>query len=295
MSFLFYYLKKNSKSKNTSKAARYSPVIVGSAWIWWTIGGSVLVLGYPITGALFDYQIFLIIAVFLVLFSLVKLFEHRDVAILDLKKALKDAEDLNHENFSKAIDAAQHDDKDFSELIYPIAGIEPHKEALKHSIENAKQRVLVLSGWATSYVIDEVFISDVLKALGRGVEVYIGFGYQNSQQKEKPQHEKLGKAKLRELHKKCVEMSLDEKLSIFELPNHAKILIKDSDYFICGSFNWLSNKSGRNYERSWVVKIPELVEEEFADLLDIMQKKRLEERREFLKRFVDWEDEIDPN
>ena len=29
---------------------------------------------------------------------------------------------------------------------------------------------------------------------------------------------------------------------------------------------------------------------EFQDVLDIMQRKKLEERREFLKRFVDWED-----
>ena len=89
-SFLFYYLKSGSKNKNTSKIARYSPLFVGSGWLWWTVAGSAIVLGYPITGALFNYQIVLILVAFGVLYFIAKLFEKKDSTIFDLKNALKD-------------------------------------------------------------------------------------------------------------------------------------------------------------------------------------------------------------
>ena len=52
-------------------------------------------------------------------------------------------------------------------------------------------------------------------------------------------------------------------LHISDFANHSKILIKDDDYAIAGSFNWLSN-SGRsqNQERSWIVYDKEFILDE---------------------------------
>ena len=32
---------------------------------------------------------------------------------------------------------------------------------------------------------------------------------------------------------------------IYEFDNHYKSLVKDSDYFVTGSINWLSNRKGK--------------------------------------------------
>lgn len=297
IAFLFRYLKTKSQNRKTSIAAKYAPGIVGLGWLFWTLGGSVLFVGYTLSGGLFNFQLTLIIVVFFLLYFFLKNRETNDDILQDVKnensdlrRALQDAQELNNQNLNEAIKEAKKAEENYEEIIYPIAGLEPHRDALYYSIETAKKHVLILSGWATSYVIDDAFISKTVACLKRGADVYLGFGYQNSRQKEKPEHERLGKAKLLKLQNQCVKLGLDDKLFIFELPNHAKVLIKDSDYFVCGSFNWLSNKSGKNYERSWVIKIPALVEQEFADVVEVMQRKKLEERRQFLKRFVDWDD-----
>lgn len=53
-------------------------------------------------------------------------------------------------------------------------------------------------------------------------------------------------------------------IHIGEFSNHEKMLIKDSDYVVYGSNNWLANKSFKNSEHSSVIHSSELSEKEFA-------------------------------
>ena len=108
-----------------------------------------------------------------------------------------------------------------------------------------------------------------------------------------PQNEcangKKGQSKINMLKKRALEDGCDDKLFIFEFDNHYKSLVKDSDYFITGSINWLSKRKGKNFERAWKIQIPELAEREFEDCVVIMRPRRLILRRKLIKPFIEWE------
>ena len=66
-----------------------------------------------------------------------------------------------------------------------------HRDQLLHAFESAEKVVVVLSGWATSYVVDSEFQRLLAKALKRGVSVYLGYGYQAANEPTPPKkHEK---------------------------------------------------------------------------------------------------------
>jgi len=112
---------------------------------------------------------------------------------------------------------------------------------------------LVLSGWVHNKVADKQFINELRKALERGVEVYLGFGYKDS----KGRHNLLPGSKkalseLASLGKASREMK--GALYVGRFNNHQKVLIQYKQKVVCGSHNWLSNKTFRNKERSLVVE-----------------------------------------
>ena len=108
--------------------------------------------------------------------------------------------------------------------------------------------------------------------LSRDAEVHIGFGYNSSSDKRKPDWEKRGRLQVGTLMKRALDENLDDKLFIYEFDNHYKSLVKDSDYFLVGSINWLSNSRGKNFERAWK-NHSELAQKEFEDCLAIMRPK----------------------
>ena len=91
-------------------------------------------------------------------------------------------------------------------------------------IEESSSNVLILSGWISSAVIDSKFLKVLESALLRGVEVSLGFGYQDND----------GKHDL----SRGAEKALNA------------LLIIDKTNVVCGSHNWLSNKRGGNREQS---------------------------------------------
>lgn len=97
-------------------------------------------------------------------------------------------------------------------------------------------------------------------ALVRGVRVDIGFGYQNSRGVHKTlRGYETAISFLAELSRQ-----FPGQLRIAKFPNHQKILIKDSEYVVCGSHNWLSNKKGENREHSYVIEDDSIVSGEIA-------------------------------
>ena len=145
-----------------------------------------------------------------------------------------------------------------------------HKKELIDSINNSKKDLIILSGWITDYVVikDENFLPSLISALQKGVNVYLGYGYERFGKHES----QYATAALKEFE------SLEEKysnLNIRVFANHQKILIKDDEYIICGSFNWLSNNKVTNKEASFkiidsdeVIKIKEDFLKDFAEDLN---------------------------
>ena len=76
-------------------------------------------------------------------------------------------------------------------------------------------------------------------------------------------------------------------MKIVKHPNQAKVLIRDEEYAVCGSFNWLPNAGrSKNQDYSWVIKDKEFVIKEKEIILNELLS--LYGRRDFLKTFVPW-------
>ena len=131
-----------------------------------------------------------------------------------------------------------------------------------------------------------------MRLLSNGVEIHIGFGYDTSSDKKMPDWEKRGRGQINKLMSEAIDRKVDGHLFVYEFDNHYKSLVKDDDYFITGSINWLSNSRGRNYERAWKNEFSALAEKEFNDCVSMMRPKKLILRRKFLKPFLEWGDNI---
>lgn len=202
-----------------------------------------------------------------------------------LSKLEKDSQIINNANLNEALK------EKLEKSLFPISGVNEHRKWLEKSFMSANKRICVLSGWATSYVVDEQFKVLVQDALKRGVYIYLGFGYQSSSDKKVTKsYENKAALKLWKLREWSSELQVEGRLDVFEFPNHAKLLIKDSDYAVIGSFNWLSNARGKNLERSWVVTEKTLIDKEFEDVISNMEDLRKIDKRNFLTRFLPFSD-----
>ncbi|MBR9906784.1 MAG: hypothetical protein GYB30_01890 [Gammaproteobacteria bacterium] len=123
-----------------------------------------------------------------------------------------------------------------------------HYDYMLRQIERANSSVMILSGWISDKVIDVRFIETLSNALKRGVKIYIGFGYENSN----GVHEVSRPAKraLTSL-KKLSENHSGISVGIFN--NHQKALVIDKRRVVCGSHNWLSNRTFKNREQSFII------------------------------------------
>ena len=198
----------------------------------------------------------------------------RDIRVDYLERALRDAQEIRNPNFEHAIEkqkGTKDPDSELASKIYPISGLNDLRSELFSALSNTSERLLIMSGWASSYVIDEQFISKSLILLGNGAELHLGFGYDSSSEKRRPAWERQGRKQIQHLKLRAMDEGLHAKLFIYEFDNHYKSIVKDSEYFVTGSINWLSNSRGKNYERAWKIEFPELVQKEFEDCLSVMR------------------------
>ena len=161
---------------------------------------------------------------------------------------LRDAQEIRNPNFEHAIEkqkGTKDPDSELASKIYPISGLNDLRSELFSALSNTSERLLIMSGWASSYVIDEQFISKSLILLGNGAELHLGFGYDSSSEKRRPAWERQGRKQIQHLKLRAMDEGLHAKLFIYEFDNHYKSIVKDSEYFVTGSINWLSNSRGR--------------------------------------------------
>ncbi|WP_158815381.1 hypothetical protein [Methylocapsa sp. S129] len=122
-----------------------------------------------------------------------------------------------------------------------------HPRLLEMAFETAINRVILISPWVTDAVVDVAFIKRLRMCLQRGVVVYIGYGIGGPDERETDA--------LRELQKIA---KADERLTLLKLGDtHAKVLIKDTDWFVTTSFNWLSFKGDpkRTFREEWGTQV----------------------------------------
>ncbi len=158
------------------------------------------------------------------------------------------------DKFKKALDGFRQQEKDAlvearKEGRYTLLSDSSHYDYMIDQIEQAQSSVMILSGWVSDKVIDAKFVRAVSNALHRGVKVYIGFGFENSQ----GVHEisRPAKRALVALEK----MTLDyQGIAVGRFNNHQKALVVDKQRVVCGSHNWLSNRAFKNREQSFVIE-----------------------------------------
>ena len=284
----FYISYRSRKRQKTfaNKVRSNAPLLTVIGWGLWTL--------VVLSGPLMNFQITLILVVAAVSVYVIRSLKTRDQKVSKLEAALADAESIGNPNFDEAVlreQAIEDAEANFVSKIYPIDGVQNLKSEMYAAIRNSSSRILIMSGWASEYVMDESFITMCVQKLNDGVELHLGFGYNSSSAERKPQWEKRGRSQVSKLMEKALKEGCDENLYVYEFDNHYKSLVKDSEYFITGSINWLSNKKGKNFERAWKTEISELADREFQDCIGIMRQKRLILRRKLLKPFIEWSDE----
>ena len=84
------------------------------------------------------------------------------------------------------------------------------------------------------------------QALNSGVKIFIGFGWEDS----KGQHANNQSTQAAFNNLLNVSSKFQGQLIIGKFATHEKIIVKDDDYIIIGSNNWLSNSMFKNSERS---------------------------------------------
>ena len=142
-----------------------------------------------------------------------------------------------------------------------ISSTEDHRNYLIDSIKIAKEEIIISSGFISSYAVDGEFMTLMKEAIDRGVNVFLLYGYSNSNSQQMNTSLQLEGSKnlkqLREYSKRhsnkgSVAIGFLNKEDEYDNENgiHEKILIRDDAVLVIGSFNWLSNKKGKKSEVS---------------------------------------------
>ena len=148
-----------------------------------------------------------------------------------------------------------------------LTGVE-HYDYLLKGISNTKARLIILSGWLSSYVIDDGFLNALSAKLEQSVSVYIGYGWQDSQ----GQHAQTDSSKKALESLKGLAKKYPSQLFIAKYATHEKLLIIDDYKVVYGSANWLSNRNYKNSERSVVLSDRNLAESEAKRVEALVRK-----------------------
>jgi len=104
-----------------------------------------------------------------------------------------------------------------------------HRPFLEQALLNSKRRLLIVSPWITSKVVNGQFELDLTKLVERGVEVDIVYGIKDDQRSSAEAIKRL-----------CTLAKIYPNFRFYRHENnHSKVLIAD-DTVITTSFNWLS-------------------------------------------------------
>jgi len=146
-----------------------------------------------------------------------------------------------------------------------------HREYLDRALSETQHRLVIISPWITSNVVNRGFQERLLQLLRRGVHVHIGYGLE-----QRPGDRKVSRADLA-AESALVKMSERwEDFVLVKLGNtHSKQLLFD-DTHVSGSFNWLSFQGNRSreyrHEESTVVRIKRKVDAKYEDLCERLER-----------------------
>ena len=239
---------------NNYKLSKLIGSLVSVFWIYWTLGGSVIFVNVKVRqfSELWFYQIIETILAFIICYGIVNWLDAKDKKISkqkqDIKKLIDDKDRIDNKQIIDHIESSKNIE------LKVLSNLSQHRQIFFNTLGQATNSICILSGTATSYVINEDFKISLSEALKRGVNVYIGYGYKSNQyDQQKKDYELTAENDLKKFINDAKKENNKGKIFLAEYKNHSKILICDDEYVVCGSFNWLSNASGQNVERSYII------------------------------------------
>ena len=139
-----------------------------------------------------------------------------------------------------------------------------HPQFLDDALDNCRSWLLIISPWIKRQVLDQARLTVLKQRLEEGVKIYIGWGFGKGDRSNSNDMQVVQQLKsFKNSYHNCYFLDL--------MNTHEKILIKDSEYVITTSFNWLSFRGDRKrtlrYERGVYIGIRELVDEQFEQLV----------------------------
>lgn len=144
-----------------------------------------------------------------------------------------------------------------------------HRPLLLDALKNACDTVVIVSPWIKSGGLNNEILGYIEKALRRNTRVIIGYGIS-----KKEDSDKWILQKLTDIQKK----KYGNKLLLVKLSNtHEKVLMKDNEYMVITSFNWLSFKGDPNkgfrQETGYYTESQEAIKQMKANLSNRMNTK----------------------
>lgn len=172
------------------------------------------------------------------------------------------------ENALKQIEQLQ-DKLDATLASIPMRWLEmyEHRPLLEQALKDTQQRLMIISPWIRAKSVNRIFLQQFENLLRRGVQVFIGYGLGEKDEKRYPQDIEAEKT-LQKLSSQYSKSFTLKRLG----DTHAKILISDTNFAVTTSFNWLSFKGERDRtfrdERGTLVSDPQKINELFDSLVN---------------------------
>lgn len=143
-----------------------------------------------------------------------------------------------------------------------IEGEEHYKYLIK-AINSASSEIIILSGWISDYVIDDILMKILKKKIKEGVNIFIGYGYSDRNNEHmNNEHTINALNNLRKIWQESKNEGFRGNIYVSFFPNHQKILIHEDNTIVIGSSNWLSNRKYKNHEYSIIIDSKDLVTKE---------------------------------
>ena len=138
-----------------------------------------------------------------------------------------------------------------------------HKDVLRNALIEATNRLYILSGWLSDRVVNRDFLTLLEQAMQRGVNVAIGYGWEDSYGAHKEsKRSKKAFDQLSKVAHRARKKGYSGQLMLAKFGNHEKIIVQDRKRLVLGSNNWLSNTAFKNRERSVVVSDTKIIDQE---------------------------------
>ena len=144
------------------------------------------------------------------------------------------------------------------------------QEKFTEALKTVKSKILIESPWIKRATLK--YIKSIEKALQRNVEIFVLYGIESNDEHHYGTIEKLRNLKSKyqkNLHLIHLPSHFEEKENYKMTGTHRKLIIKDNDYYIQGSFNFLSfNKErGQKVANEESILIPKNVGTKWENVL----------------------------